>query len=37
MVCVHQLVDLCGGNSKKHTGAYVGIQPSRVMVKNFDH
>jgi hypothetical protein len=37
MVCVHQIVDFSGRNSKNHNKAYVGIQPSRVMVKNFNH
>ena len=36
MVCVHQIMEFCGGNSENSTGAYVGIEPSRVMVKIVD-
>jgi hypothetical protein len=37
MVCMHQIMEFCGGNSENSTGAYVGIEPSRVMVKIVDH
>jgi hypothetical protein len=37
MVCMHQIMEFCGGNFENSTGAYVGIEPSRVMVKIVNH
>jgi hypothetical protein len=37
MVCMLQIMEFCGGNSENSTGAYVGIEPSRVMVKIVNH
>ena len=33
----HRSIEFCGGNSENSTGAYVGIEPSRVMVKIVNH
>ena len=37
MVCMHQIMEFCGWNSENSAGAYVGTEPSRVMVKIVDH
>jgi hypothetical protein len=37
MVCGHQMTDYFGASQKKNTVAYIGIKPSRVLVKNADH
>jgi hypothetical protein len=37
MVCMHQIMEFCGGNSENSTGAYIRIESSRVMVTIADH
>jgi len=34
---MHQIMEFCGGNSENSTGAYLGIELSRVMVKIVNH
>jgi len=37
MVCMHQIMEFCGGNSENSTRGYLGIETSRVVVKIVNH